>query len=233
MPTLDNVTNQMVDDILATALEGGSNYWIERIEPSYIPDGVVFISEVLTRGAHIKVFEHAHIAYKALTEAAMKYGIVWAAKHYDLSLEDFYEQHDAEMADVALQYALYGQLMTTQSRWTDAVKSTPARAFHAMMAASDKYDMPKYYKVDLATNAETLYAYKLDKFVWVMRDCGAHLYWRSAFMSALSFIADEYPEARYFIYDTSVEPEYPDDYDSLLREVTAYEAKLFLSTLPT
>src|SRR6266498_4743614 len=105
------VTDEMVEDILVAAFEGGSNYWITKVDVvGNWPKGAEFASDVLTRGGElsIQVFKDKPVT---LTLRAMRKGIKKAALHYGLVPSKFYEDHDAEYADIALQYALFNEIV--------------------------------------------------------------------------------------------------------------------------
>lgn len=102
------VTDEMVEDFLVTAFEGGSNYWIDSVGVvGEWPYGSLYASECLTRGVDLLIVT-VDGERDTLTLVNMKAGIRSAAKHFKKSLVDFYEEHDAGDADVALQMALFG-----------------------------------------------------------------------------------------------------------------------------
>lgn len=104
------VTNEMVDDILCAALEGGINYWAVKASPTVPPQGDLFASDMLTRGANLRIVDFDGGKH-TLTLANMKAGIRKAAAHYGQTVEAFYEDHDAGAADTAVQFALFGELV--------------------------------------------------------------------------------------------------------------------------
>jgi hypothetical protein len=100
-----SVTNEMVDDILSTALDG-ITYWATRAEIVGEAPGAKWASDALTRGGalRISIFEDKP---RMLTLAAFQRGIRAAARHRGLTVEAFYETHDAGDADLAVQFALF------------------------------------------------------------------------------------------------------------------------------
>jgi len=108
-----DVTDEMVDDITTTALEGGITYWCDRAEqgvPYRDGEGVVWLSMGLTHGGTIRVHDAEEDSWHEITHERMAYGIVRAAAHMGESLQSFYDNHDATGADVAVQYALFDEV---------------------------------------------------------------------------------------------------------------------------
>ena len=118
------ITNEMIDHIVTAALEGGINYWAISARPTHWPeaestlfpgDKDVFASEVLTKGADLIITiededDEGDGTY-TLTLAKMKKGIRKAAELRGKTPEAFYEDHDAGDADLAVQFALFGELV--------------------------------------------------------------------------------------------------------------------------
>ena len=68
------VTGENIDDILATALEGGINYWCDRAEVvgDYLGD---FASEQISRGGQLKLFDFEAEEVYLLTKEKLIDGI--------------------------------------------------------------------------------------------------------------------------------------------------------------
>jgi hypothetical protein len=120
---MSKVTNEAVDDILTTALEGGSNYWLPEyeviggipdVDSTLIPGHKPWESECLTKGRTIRCVEDCgegdDPVEHVLTLEMMQAGIERAAEHWGQSVEAFHEGHDIEGADVALQFGLLGEI---------------------------------------------------------------------------------------------------------------------------
>jgi hypothetical protein len=111
-------TDEMVDEVLTTALEGGINYWVRSVrligtptsKSTLFPGEEPFLSECLTKGCTIAVTD-TDGEERILTRAKMRAGIRRASQHFGLTCEDFHEQHDATMADVAVQLGLLGEIV--------------------------------------------------------------------------------------------------------------------------
>jgi hypothetical protein len=105
------ITNEIMDGILTTAFEGGSNYWIDRAE-IVDPAPTVpyeYISEVPSRGGTLMIFLANGDGYHLLNRTKLIKGIRRAAQEAHTTPRDFYENHDAGSADTALQFALFDE----------------------------------------------------------------------------------------------------------------------------
>lgn len=116
MPYPEVPMKQIVDDILCAAFEGGSTYWSgEAVRITKTPNkAAAYASEVPSRGGALAVHESGDgemDVWHALTYDKMVAGIKKAAQHYGLSVARFYDDHDAEYADVALQFALFNEIV--------------------------------------------------------------------------------------------------------------------------
>ena|SRR2546429_3169995 len=111
----DFETEQMVDDILVGAIEGGSNYWCAAIHqdqrPEHLSDEKPWYSRWLSIGGTVKVLELEETTWHPLDRAKLEQGIRKAAELRQVSVEEFYENHDAGDADIAVQFAIFGQVI--------------------------------------------------------------------------------------------------------------------------
>ena len=109
------MNDQIIDDILATAFEGGINYWCREAtvrDGDY--KGAEYASSAVSKGATIDltVYEgEGVVTEKPLTRESIIHGINEAAKFRKQTVEGFYEDHDAESADMAVQFAVFGKLI--------------------------------------------------------------------------------------------------------------------------
>lgn len=116
MPNPYRITDEMVDDILAAAFEGGITYWTDEVKfqnPDAVTAGT-FASDAVSQGHTILVHEWEDGepgTWHELTLAKMKKGIRAAATAYGLTPERFHEEHDAGSADNAVQYAIFGRII--------------------------------------------------------------------------------------------------------------------------
>ncbi len=119
------ITDELIDDTLTTALEGGINYWAANATPDHWPDvestlfpgEAPWASEVLTKGADLLITLHRELGepepqVERLTKAKMIKGIrafCTRRKITPSALED--DPVDAEGADCIVQLALFGEIV--------------------------------------------------------------------------------------------------------------------------
>lgn len=114
------ITDELVNDTLCTALEGGITYWATNAEPTTWPEGCEYASDVLTKGASVTITIDPELigddandqGTYTLNLAAMKRAIRWFCKARKITpaqLED--DCADAADADAIVQYALFGEVV--------------------------------------------------------------------------------------------------------------------------
>lgn len=105
------ITTEMVDDILTCSMDSGSAYWTDSVVVvGSFPEGAEYASECLTRGRDLRWTDDDGTVH-TLTLSKMKRGIRKAAEHFGQTPEAFHEDHDDIMADVAVQFALLGEIV--------------------------------------------------------------------------------------------------------------------------
>ena len=109
------ITIQRMKDLLCTAFEGGSNYWIDHIEAKgkYKKSQIEYIYDVpiLTKG-WLEIHDIDDPTIIKLDSAALKKGLNILAKLYPQAFSDFInENEDAETADVFLQCCCFGEVI--------------------------------------------------------------------------------------------------------------------------
>jgi hypothetical protein len=109
----ENVTREMVDDIVGTAFDSGISYWCDSIKvmSDPYPDGATYGSDCLSRGVTIKLHVWDEDVWYDLTLENFIKGLPKACDNFGKNLEQFYEDHDAMYADVAVQFALFGKVV--------------------------------------------------------------------------------------------------------------------------
>ncbi len=106
-----------VDDIMVAALEGGINYWCNAAEVvgEYLGE---YASEQISRGGKLKLYDaEDDEVYELDIENFMRGFKLWiengedeyGAVHADGSVDVC--QIDAEMADMIVQYAIFGEVV--------------------------------------------------------------------------------------------------------------------------
>lgn len=120
-----HISDQLIDDTLCTALEGGINYWAIGAEPmvwpsaesKMFPGESPYASEVVSMGATLLITLDPELADEGrpvylLTAAMMKKGIreyCKLRKCTPAALDD--DPVDASGADVIVQLALFGEVV--------------------------------------------------------------------------------------------------------------------------
>ena len=108
-----DVSDTVLDDILTTAFEGGSNYWLDSVTIKDKPDTPhknLYNSEIVSRGGTLMCYNEDELEGKLLTKKRLLNAIEWYIKDNGGDL-DFLEDHDAQDSDTILQYALFGDVI--------------------------------------------------------------------------------------------------------------------------
>lgn len=114
------LTQEDIDDIVCTALEGGITYWCYRAEVigEYLGE---YASDQISRGGTLKLYGEEEVDGETkwwLTREKFLNGFklwvedgadVYGAVQPDGTVDCF--QLDAEMADMIIQYALFGEVV--------------------------------------------------------------------------------------------------------------------------
>lgn len=106
------ITDEMIGDIWDAALMPiGSWARISRMTTSPYP----YASGYLIHGGVYQFTEALSMSTTKglgiLSKEKMASGIAMAASYLSMSVSEFYEQHDALMADMAVQFGLFGELV--------------------------------------------------------------------------------------------------------------------------
>lgn len=115
----DKLTPENASDIMVTALEGGINYWCGKVKIENIPDALkneanVYASEVLGYDDGVLLLydaEDVETSWK-LTKQQLIEGIEkYMNENGYADITDLIDDHDAETADIIIQYALFNELV--------------------------------------------------------------------------------------------------------------------------
>ena len=107
------VTQEDIDDIMCTALEGGINYWCDKatVIGNYLSE---FASEQIARGGTLKLHDAEDEKNYLLTRDGLLNGIKMAVEHGYYKSYGWCDGHyldtcnvDADVADVIVQLALF------------------------------------------------------------------------------------------------------------------------------
>lgn len=112
------ITDQMVADLVTTAFEGGSNYWIERVDYGFVPtvelESPKYADPAFYQhGGELLIVDNDERKVWTLTRSAVAKGLQLMAefkprRHWQAVLDD---NGDAETADVFLQLCLFGEVV--------------------------------------------------------------------------------------------------------------------------
>lgn len=100
------ITTEMIDDLMVTALEGGSNHWLSSVSV-IAPFRGECSSEHLANGGALYVYNDERQRFY-LNRDALLSGFEMYCEERCLNPIEVYETHDAAAADSILQYALFG-----------------------------------------------------------------------------------------------------------------------------
>ncbi len=110
------LTNQDIDDIMVTALEGAINYWcgaahILSVPKKYI-DEVKYASDVISIGGQLLLTDVEDPSEQwVLDKKKFVKGFKKHCEERGANPEDMVEGHDATDADCIIQYALFNEIV--------------------------------------------------------------------------------------------------------------------------
>ena len=111
------VTSEDIDDIMATAREGGINYWCDKatVVGNYLGE---FASEQIARGGTLKLHDAEENKNHLLTRDGLLKGIKMAIENNYFTDYGWHNGKeldtcnvDAEVADVIIQLAIFGDVV--------------------------------------------------------------------------------------------------------------------------
>ncbi len=99
------ITDEEIDDLMVTALEGGITYWCSeaRISSKKIEKPYEYASEVISRGGSLQLYDFEEEKWYTLNLAKLLKG---------LSLSNFdADNYDAGDADEVVQKSIFGEVV--------------------------------------------------------------------------------------------------------------------------
>lgn len=115
------ITDQMIEDQIVTALEGGSNYWYYLPDLSMLPNkdknvpvATRIADAVLNHGIEIPVYDNEDETelLGMLSKKSIKKGLEIMSKDYNSHFMDIIEETgDADTGDVFFQHAVMGEIV--------------------------------------------------------------------------------------------------------------------------
>ena len=106
------ITDEQMSDLLVAAFEGGINYWCGEVSITKNPKDVEYASEVIASGGTLDIHDDESDATEELNQEKMIKGIVLGMEWAEVdNVQVLMDGHDAETADVIVQYALFGEIV--------------------------------------------------------------------------------------------------------------------------
>jgi hypothetical protein len=109
------LTDQDIDDLMCTAFFGGITYWCGYAEPKLIPDGVEYDenSELISRGGVLELTDAENEDEKwDLNLSKFLNGVKEVCRIRGFySGQELIDNHDAEVADMIIQFALFNEIV--------------------------------------------------------------------------------------------------------------------------
>lgn len=104
------VTDEFIDDIMVTALEGGINYWCNKVEVlNNDYKGCKYASEVISKGGTLLLTDSEDGTIHLLDLVKFLRGLTKYLSEYEFIREG--GDIDADKADCIIQLALFGELV--------------------------------------------------------------------------------------------------------------------------
>ena len=108
------ITNEEISDLIVTALDGGINYWCGGVTVKQQPIfNWTFANEVIALNGILELVDSENTDEKwELTQEKFIKGLIKTMEHYDYNtVSILMDNHDAEVADVLIQYALFDEIV--------------------------------------------------------------------------------------------------------------------------
>lgn len=109
------LTPQMINDIIASGLEGGINYWC--VEANILSYGnpenkndIEFASDVIGYDGELELVTDDHEKFNLNLQNFLK-GIEGYCKMNNITPQEMYENQDAETSDVIIQLAIFDEII--------------------------------------------------------------------------------------------------------------------------
>jgi len=107
-----NFTEENINDLMCSALEGGINYWCDKVKMIGTIEGVDIASDFIAKDGKLKIYFDGES--DVLTLEKFLDGINNTIKNLGTNFtdaEDFMNNHDADTADMIIQFALFNEIV--------------------------------------------------------------------------------------------------------------------------
>ena len=112
---LQDITDQIIKDVLSCALEGGSNYWYEIVEfgnPDKIECKFEHLDLPMSDAGYLIIKAKEDDPTYRLERITIQQGLQLMSMKYPSQFQDLVnENSDAETGDILLQLSLFGELV--------------------------------------------------------------------------------------------------------------------------
>jgi len=120
--TTKEFSNEEINDLVSTALEGGINYWCRKAvateskeDKKYVgvsdedQSKIDFISDVISYGGSLTLYDAESSDKWVLNLEKLLKGIQKYCEHNNITPSNMMEDYDADTADIIVQYALFDE----------------------------------------------------------------------------------------------------------------------------
>lgn len=110
---LSLISEEQLADLMVAALEGGINYWAGQCTIIENPNDKEYSSDVVAYGGAILISNSDDERETwTLTTSKLIKGVVYAMNHYSYhNVDVLMDSHDAETADIIVQFALFDKIV--------------------------------------------------------------------------------------------------------------------------
>lgn len=108
------ITEEFMSDVICTAFEGGSNYWIEDVRNLSKEPKAIHFSESFAKGDELEILAYDDDVEYTLTHKKFLKGYKLYVKHCTEKHLPVYTDPcdiDSDVADMILQFALFNELV--------------------------------------------------------------------------------------------------------------------------
>jgi len=109
------LTDEDIDDLMVTALEGGINNWCGEVKAKLVPEDVKYeyLSELIAKSGVIELTDAENEDEKwDLNLSKFMNGVKMVCEERSFnSGEELMDNHDAEVADSLIQFALFNEIV--------------------------------------------------------------------------------------------------------------------------
>ena len=106
-----SISDEDLTYLMVAALEGGINYWCDKVRIVSDPAEKEIASDVIAGGGTIKLWFDGCDADPILTKEKLLKGVAWYCQENKILAEEMMEDHDADTADQIIQFAMFDEIV--------------------------------------------------------------------------------------------------------------------------